>query len=108
MARTKSTKTYPSPPAPNAMIPPYPAPLSPSKANPSKTIIVDDPSNPALDKLSPDTPLSPANDNINNEESVSTAPARAAPKTPSGAFIPARPSRKWADAPQPPPGFTIR
>ena len=99
MARTKSTKTYPSPLALNAMIPLYLAPLSPFEANPSKTIIVDDPSNPALDRLSPDTPLSPANDNINDEESVSIAPARVALKTPSGAFIPACLGRKWADAP---------
>jgi hypothetical protein len=90
------------------MIPPYPAPLSPSKANPSKTIIINDPFNPALDRLLPDTPLSPMNDNINDEESVSIALARAALKTPSSAFIPARPGRKWANAPQPPPGFTIR
>ena len=91
MARTKSTKTYPSPLAPNAMIPPYPAPPSPSEADPSKTIIINDPSNPALDRLSPDTPLSPANNNINDEESVLIAPARVALKTPSSAFIPARP-----------------
>jgi hypothetical protein len=94
MARTKSTKTYPSPLAPNAIIPPYLAPLSPFKANPSKTIIVNDPFNPALDRLSPDMPLSLVNDNINNEESVSIALARAAPKTPFSAFIPARLSRK--------------
>ena len=99
MARTKSTKTYPSPLAPNAIIPPYLAPLSPSKANPSKTIIVNNPFNPALDKLLPDTPLSLANDNINDKESVSTALARVAPKTPFSAFIPACLGRKWADAP---------
>ena len=99
MARTKSTKTYPSLLAPNAIILLYLAPLSPFKANPSKTIIVDNPFNPALDKLSPDTPLSPANDNINNKESVSTALARVALKTPFSAFILACLSRKWADAP---------
>ena len=99
MARTKSTKTYPSPLAPNAIIPLYPAPPSPFKANPFKTIIVNDPFNPALDKLLPDTPLSLANDNINDKESVSIALARIALKTPFSAFIPARLSRKWADAP---------
>jgi hypothetical protein len=81
------------------MIPPYPAPLSPSKANPSKTIIINDPFNPILNRLSPDTPLSPANNNINNEESVLIAPAHIALKTPSSAFIPARLGQKWADAP---------
>ena len=81
------------------MIPPYLAPLSPSKANPSKTIIVNDPFNPALDKLLPDTPLSLANDNINNEESVLIALACAVLKTPSSAFIPTCLGRKWADAP---------
>jgi hypothetical protein len=73
------------------MIPLYPAPLSPSKADPSKTIIINDPFNPVLDRLLPNTPLSPVNNNINDKESVLIALARVVLKTPSSAFIPARP-----------------